>query len=73
MNTLQALVIAIIEGLTEFLPISSTAHMGFAALFRDGRNRVLKMFQVSIQFGAILAIVVLYWKKFFDFKNFTSI
>lgn len=71
MNTLQALIIAIIEGLTEFLPISSTAHMGFAAsLLGMKEAEFLKMFQVSIQFGAILAIVVLYWKKFFDFNNF---
>jgi undecaprenyl-diphosphatase len=72
MDTLQAIIIAIIEGLTEFLPISSTAHMGFAAslLGMEG-SEFLKMFQVSIQFGAILAIVVLYWKKFFDFSNFT--
>ena len=72
MNTLQAILIAIIEGLTEFLPISSTAHMGFtAALLGMQESDFLKMFQVSIQFGAILAIVVLYWKKFFDFKNVT--
>ena len=72
MNILQAILIAIIEGLTEFLPISSTAHMGFtAALLGMQESDFLKMFQVSIQFGAILAIVVLYWKKFFDFKNFT--
>lgn len=75
MNTLQAIIIAIIEGLTEYLPISSTAHMGFAAalmgLGEDPKDaEFLKMFQVSIQFGAILSIVVLYWKKFFDFKNF---
>lgn len=71
MNTLQAIIIAIIEGLTEYLPISSTAHMGFtAALMGMPESEFLKMFQVSIQFGAILSIVVLYWKKFFDFKNF---
>ena len=71
MDTLQALIIAVIEGLTEFLPISSTAHMGFAAsLLGMEESEFLKMFQVSIQFGAILAIVVLYWKKFFDFTNF---
>lgn len=70
MDTLQAIIIAIIEGLTEFLPISSTAHMGFAAsLLGMEESEFLKMFQVSIQFGAILAIVVLYWKKFFDFTN----
>ena len=70
MDTLQAIVLAIIEGLTEFLPISSTAHMGFAAnLMGMQETEFLKMFQVSIQFGAILAVVVAYWKKFFDFSN----
>src|SRR5690606_1873196 len=58
------------EGLTEYLPISSTAHMGFtAALMGMEETEYLKMFQVSIQFGAILAVVVLYWKKFFDINN----
>lgn len=71
MSTLEAVIIAIIEGLTEYLPISSTAHMGFAAaLMGMPEGEFLKMFQVSIQFGAILSIVVLYWKKFFDFSNF---
>ncbi|EKB60242.1 undecaprenyl-diphosphate phosphatase [Bergeyella zoohelcum] len=70
MDILQAIIIAIIEGLTEYLPISSTAHMGFtAALMGMEESEYLKMFQVSIQFGAILSIVVLYWKKFFDFSN----
>lgn len=72
MDLLQAVIIAIVEGLTEYLPISSTAHMGFtAALMGMEETEYLKMFQVSIQFGAILSIVVLYWKKFFDFKNLT--
>ena len=71
MNTLQAIIIAIVEGLTEYLPISSTAHMGFtASLMGMPEDEYLKMFQVSIQFGAILSIVVLYWRKFFDFSNF---
>ncbi len=70
MDLLQAIIIAIVEGLTEYLPISSTAHMGFtAALLGMEESEFLKMFQVSIQFGAILSIVVLYWKKFFDFSN----
>ncbi len=70
MDLLQAIIIAIVEGLTEYLPISSTAHMGFtAALLGMEESEFLKMFQVSIQFGAILSIVVLYWKKFFDFNN----
>ena len=70
MDRLQALILAIIEGLTEFLPISSTAHMIFtSAIFEKEGDEFFKMFQVSIQFGAILAVVVLYWKKFFDFKS----
>ncbi|WP_372474312.1 undecaprenyl-diphosphate phosphatase [Capnocytophaga sp. ARDL2] len=72
MELFHYILIAIIEGLTEYLPISSTAHMGFTAalLGLDSNDEFLKMFQVSIQFGAILSIVVLYWKKFFDFNNF---
>lgn len=70
MTYIEAIIIAIVEGLTEYLPISSTAHMGFAAaLLGMPESEFLKMFQVSIQFGAILSIVVLYWKKFFDFTN----
>lgn len=70
MDLFKAIIIAIIEGLTEFLPISSTAHMGFtAALMGMKETEFLKMFQVSIQFGAILAVVAAYWKKFFDFSN----
>lgn len=70
MDLLHAIIIAIIEGLTEFLPISSTAHMGFIAnLMGMEETEFLKMFQVSIQFGAILAVVAAYWKKFFDFSN----
>ena len=70
MDLIEAIILAIIEGLTEYLPISSTAHMGFsAALMGLPESEFLKMFQVSIQFGAILSVVVLYWKKFFDFSN----
>ena len=71
MNFIQAIFLAIIEGLTEFLPVSSTAHMIFTSTVLGIEKDVfVKMFQVSIQFGAILAVVVLYWKKFFDFTNF---
>ena len=71
MNFIQAIFLAIIEGLTEFLPVSSTAHMIFTStVFGIEKDVFVKMFQVSIQFGAILAVVVLYWKKFFDFTNF---
>ncbi|WP_346914613.1 undecaprenyl-diphosphate phosphatase [Clostridium sp.] len=60
---LKAIIIAIVEGLTEFIPVSSTGHMilvGWAIGF-DGE--FAKMFEVVIQLGAIMAVVVLYWKK----------
>lgn len=70
MDLFQALIIAIIEGLTEYLPVSSTGHMVFASsYFGIQEDDFVKLFQVSIQFGAILAVVVLYWKKFFDFTK----
>ena len=70
MDLLQAIIIAIVEGLTEFLPVSSTAHMIFtSSIYGNQGDEFVKMFQVSIQFGAILAVVALYWKKFFDFTN----
>lgn len=71
MNTLQAFLIAVIEGLTEYLPVSSTGHMVFvSSYFGIQEDDFVKLFQVSIQFGAILAVVALYWKKFFDFSKF---
>lgn len=70
MDSLQAILIAVIEGLTEYLPVSSTAHMIFtSSIFGIQEDEFVKMFQVSIQFGAILAVVALYWRKFFDFRN----
>ena len=70
MDFIQALILAIVEGLTEFLPVSSTAHMIFtSAIFETQGDEFVKMFQVSIQFGAILSVVALYWRKFFDFKS----
>lgn len=71
MDLLQAILIAIVEGLTEYLPVSSTAHMIFtSSFFGIQEDDFVKLFQVSIQFGAILAVVFLYWKKFFDFSKF---
>ena len=70
MDLLKAIIIAIVEGLTEYLPVSSTAHMIFtSSLFGIQEDEFVKMYQVSIQFGAILAVVFLYLKKFFDFSN----
>ena len=66
MNTLQAIIIAIVEGLTEFLPISSTGHMIITEkILGITENDFIKVFTVAIQLGAILAVVVLYAKKFF--------
>ena len=70
MNTLQSIIIAIVEGLTEFLPISSTGHMIITEkILGITETDFIKVFTVAIQFGAILAVVVLYAKKFFDFKR----
>lgn len=71
MNIFHAIILAIIEGLTEFLPISSTGHMIIAsALMGINENTLTKLFEINIQFGAILAVVVIYRKKFFNFTNF---
>jgi len=70
MDTLQSIIIAIVEGLTEFLPISSTGHMIIAEkALGITETDFTKVFTVAIQLGAILAVVVLYYKKFFDFKK----
>ena len=70
MDTIQTIIIGIVEGITEFLPVSSTGHMIIAEkLLHIPDNEYSKMFTVAIQLGAILAVVVLYRKKFFDFKN----
>lgn len=70
MDIVQSIIIGIVEGITEFIPISSTGHMIIAQkLLGIPENEFTQMFTVAIQLGAILAVVVLYWKKFFDFKN----
>lgn len=66
MNTLDTIIIAIVEGLTEFLPVSSTGHMIIAqSLLGVESTPFVKAFTVIIQFGAILSVICLYWKKFF--------
>src|SRR6201994_2871471 len=68
MTTIQAIILAIVEGLTEFLPISSTAHMKFVnpIIGVDPDDAFSKIFDIIIQLPAILAVVVVYWRKFFD-------
>lgn len=67
MSILEAVIIAIVEGITEFLPVSSTGHMIITEkLLGVPSTDFTKLFTVGIQLGAILAVVVLYWKKFID-------
>ncbi len=71
MTWIEALIIAIVEGITEFLPVSSTGHM----IITEGvlgmeSNDFVQAFLINIQFGAILSVVVLYWKRFFQSWDF---
>lgn len=66
MDLLQTIIIAVVEGLTEFLPVSSTGHMIIAqGLLGVESTPFVKAFTVIIQFGAILSVICLYWKRFF--------
>lgn len=70
MNLFEAIIIAIVEGLTEFLPVSSTGHMIItSSLLGVGKDDFTKVFEIAIQLGAILAVVFLYWRKFFQLTN----
>lgn len=67
MDLLQTILIAIVEGLTEYLPVSSTGHMIIAEkMLNVPSTEFVKAFTVIIQFGAILSVIVLYWKRFFQ-------
>lgn len=71
MNIIHAIILAIIEGLTEFLPVSSTGHMIIGSTAMGiASDPFVKVFTVAIQFGAILSVVVLYWRRFFQNFNF---
>lgn len=71
MNYFQTIVVAIVEGVTEFLPVSSTGHMIIAQkLLNVESSEFVKAFTVNIQFGAILSVLVLYWKRFFQSVDF---
>lgn len=70
LSTLEVIIIAIVEGLTEFLPVSSTGHMIITQnLLGVESTEFVKAFTVIIQFGAILSVVCLYWKRFFRLNN----
>ncbi len=70
MDLIQSIIIGIIEGLTEFLPVSSTGHMIItSSIMGIETDEFTKLFEIAIQLGAILSVVVLYWKKFLDFSK----
>ena len=70
MSVLETIIIAIVEGLTEFLPVSSTGHMIIAQnLLGVESTDFVKAFTFIIQFGAILSVLVLYWKRFFQLNR----
>lgn len=78
MTWFEAFIIAVVEGLTEFLPVSSTGHIVLTqAILGVPSDEFVKLFTVNIQFGAILSVLVLYWKRFlksldFYFKLFVA-
>lgn len=70
MTLLESILLGIVEGITEYLPISSTGHMILTSYFMGiQEDSYTKLFEVCIQLGAILSVVVLYWKKFFNFSK----
>ncbi len=70
MSFFQAIIIAIVEGITEFLPISSTGHMALLGYFLGiEKDAFTKLFIENIQFGAIISVLLIYWRKFIDFKH----
>jgi len=71
MSLFDAIILAIVEGLTEFLPVSSTGHMIIvSSMFGIAADPFTKSFTITIQLGAILSVIVLYWKRFFQTFNF---
>ena len=70
LTTFETIIIAIVEGLTEFLPVSSTGHMIITQnILGVESTEFVKAFTVIIQFGAILSVVCLYWKRFFRLNH----
>jgi undecaprenyl-diphosphatase len=71
MHIFQAIIIGIVEGITEFLPVSSTGHMIITQkLLGIQPDSFIKLFTVNIQFGAILSVIILYWERFFQTFDF---
>ncbi len=74
LTTLYALILGVVEGITEFLPVSSTAHLILAAdVLHLRETEFLKSFEIIIQLGAILSVVVLYWTRFWNWEVFKKL
>lgn len=71
-NSLVAVIIGLVEGLTEFLPISSSAHMALVGDLLNFRGPKAATFEIVIQLGAIMAVVTVYWSKFWGLLNFSK-
>lgn len=70
MSWLQAILLAIVEGLTEFLPVSSTGHMAMlSAVFGTESDPFVKLYEIAIQFGAILSVLVVYFRRFINLRD----
>ncbi len=72
MDFIQTLILSIIEGLTEFLPVSSTGHMIIASsVMGIDKDPFVKLFEIAVQLGAILSVVIFYWKRFFPLNRWS--
>jgi undecaprenyl-diphosphatase len=69
MTLWQSMILGVVEGITEFLPISSTGHLILASwLLGLSRTEFQKSFEIAIQLGAIASVILLYWRRFLDFE-----
>lgn len=66
---IKAIILGVVEGLTEFLPVSSTGHLILVNEFIDFKDDFAKTFDIVIQLGAILSVIVYFWHKLYPFGN----
>lgn len=71
-NTIAAIILGLVEGITEFLPISSTGHLILTSHYLGLEGEKIKIFEVFIQLGAILAVAILYWNRFLGLLDFKA-